>query len=226
MSKKLKCRSISDVHGKFNQLEIVECDMLIVAGDMGTVRDPIESNRVIRNFLEWLYFYPAKYKVVIPGNHDLAIERNYVTVDDFAEKGVTLLNHTSITIEEINIFGSPYTPTFGDGWAFNKDRSKISRYWDMIPEYTDILITHGPPLGVLDATSYKAKEINRCGCRALYNKVREIQPKYHIFGHIHPEDNNPNAGMMKIAGCNTTFINAAVLDLNYNIDNQGYTFDF
>lgn len=59
-----------------------------------------------------------------------------------------------------------------------KDACKL---WDSIPADTDILVTHGPPFGVLDRT------IQNCnaGCHYLLQKVMEIKPKYHLFGHIH-----------------------------------------
>ena len=51
-----------------------------------------------------------------------------------------------------------------------------------IPSDTDILITHGPPLGIQDANL----EGNRCGSEIIRRHVVErVQPKYHIFGHIH-----------------------------------------
>jgi len=38
-------------------------------------------------------------------------------------------------------------PVFCD-WAFNLERGEpLQKKWDLIPEDTDILITHGPPIG-------------------------------------------------------------------------------
>ena len=38
-------------------------------------------------------------------------------------------------------------PVFGN-WGFNIERGDpIQKKWDMIPDDTDILITHGPPIG-------------------------------------------------------------------------------
>ena len=74
------------------------------------------------------------------------------------------------------------TPEFFD-WAFMKKRgSDIDQVWRQIPKETDILITHGPPLGVLDL----CHSGHRSGCLSLLHHVLErVKPKYHIFGHIH-----------------------------------------
>jgi hypothetical protein len=37
------------------------------------------------------------------------------------------------------------------GWAFNADRGEeILKIWNKIPNNTDVLITHGPPIGETD----------------------------------------------------------------------------
>ena len=69
------------------------------------------------------------------------------------------------------------------GWAFNLERGlPCQEKWDLIPEEgVDILITHGPPLGHGDLCCHG----NRAGCLQLLHTVQRIQPKYHVFGHIH-----------------------------------------
>ena len=52
----------------------------------------------------------------------------------------------------------------------------------MIPDDTDILVTHTPPVGFGDLCCTGV----RAGCVELLNSVqRRIKPKYHIYGHIH-----------------------------------------
>ena len=54
--------------------------------------------------------------------------------------------------------------------------------WDKIPDDTDILITHTPPVGYGDLCCTGV----RAGCVELLNTVRlRVRPKYHIYGHIH-----------------------------------------
>lgn len=80
--------------------------------------------------------------------------------------------------------------------------------WDQIPLDTDVLITHGPPYGILDTTQGDA----HVGCKFLYERVQLVQPKLHVFGHIHEaygiqEDKDKSP---------TIFINAATCDLRYH----------
>lgn len=127
---------------------------------------------------------------------------------------VFYLCDTGITIEGINIWGSPITPTFFN-WAFNRDRgSNIAKYWDKIPQNTDILITHGPPSGILDRTISGSN----AGCGDLLKKIELIKPKYHLFGHIHEA-----YGVYETA--HTTFINGSILDEDYRISNPSVSFN-
>jgi Icc-related predicted phosphoesterase len=132
--------------------------------------------------------------------------------------GVIYLEHESVTIEGVKIFGSAYTPEFGKNWAFNVPKDKIAEKWAEIPDDTDILITHGPAKGILDLTQYDSrpgadgKSFYQCGCPELLERVLKVQPKYHIFGHIHSEKACPNAGMLHVQNCKTIFVNATVCD--------------
>ncbi len=84
----------------------------------------------------------------------------------------------------------------------------------MIPQDIDILITNGPPFGMLD----QIENGDHVGCNALLNKVETVQPKYHIFGHIHEGYGIINAKM-------TTFINASLLTEKYVYKNKPIEID-
>lgn len=85
------------------------------------------------------------------------------------------------TSHSFKVYGSPWQPEFYD-WAFNLNRGPESRaIWDKIPIDTDILITHGPPLGFGDLTA----DNFHCGCSDLLDVVLQKPPRLHIFGHIH-----------------------------------------
>lgn len=121
---------------------------------------------------------------------------------------------TDITIEGLNIWGSPITPWFFD-WAFNRKKGEeICRHWKLIPENTDILITHGAPFGILDRTE---SGVN-AGCEDLLAEIDLIKPKYHLFGHIHEW-----YGMRE--STHTTFVNGSILDQNNIIRNQPIVLD-
>jgi hypothetical protein len=109
------------------------------------------------------------------------------------------LEDESAIVAGVKIYGSPWQPYFG-GWAFNLRRGEpLAAMWAKIPDNTDILVTHSPPEGILDRNRWGEP----CGCRDLLARVREVQPRLHIFGHIHEA-----AGQSHDAG--TTFVNAAV----------------
>ncbi|MFN0204333.1 MAG: metallophosphatase domain-containing protein, partial [Bacteroidia bacterium] len=168
----MKFVAISDTHGRHNSLVLPEGDVLLHAGDISRKGDKAE----IREFMGWFKRQPFKYKVMIAGNHDFFFEK-YSVYDVQAEipDEVIYLNDSGCEIEGIRIWGSPIQPWFFD-WAFNRKRGEeIRKHWALIPENTDILITHGPPYGILDKV---VRDNSPVGCRDLLKKVQEIQPKY------------------------------------------------
>ena len=100
-------------------------------------------------------------------------------------------------------------------WAFNRQKgAEINKHWKLIPKETDILITHGPPFGILDRTisNYNA------GCEMLLKKVNQIKPKLHVFGHIHE-------GYGMVEKDKTFFANASSVNLNYQLVNAPIILD-
>lgn len=81
--------------------------------------------------------------------------------------------------------------------------------WSAIPSEIDLLITHGPPLDILDTD----REGIHAGCPELRKRVLEIKPKTHIFGHIHN-----GYGHVKIG--ETDFYNVSLLDEAYSLENK------
>ena len=100
--------------------------------------------------------------------------------NDSIPEGITMLIHERITIEGLNIFGSPYTPTYGN-WSFMKAREKIGRVWEVLPSGLDILITHGPPKGILDLTEDPEYNLLYCGDGALRKKVEKVKTRWFVF---------------------------------------------
>jgi hypothetical protein len=96
---------------------------------------------------------------------------------------VYYLENSSIDIEGLKIWGSPYSPTFGYGWGFNVDRGyDAAQIWNQIPLDTDIVITHSPIYGYNDRTSNTNENV---GCADLYHRLHEVKPHLHFAGHIH-----------------------------------------
>lgn len=209
----MKIWHISDTHTYHWLLDIPkDIDMVIFSGDCSNPREYILNRDEVLNFLVWFGNLPIKYKVYVAGNHDTSIEKRYINKFDFTDKGIIYLENESVEIEGIKIWGSPITPEFGVGWAWNRKREKIHKYWDLIPEDSDIVISHGPPFGILDATYDRSNNYDLCGCRNLMKRITKVNPKLCLFGHIHNFKDIQNQGTRTVTGLRTIFSNGSVVE--------------
>lgn len=208
----MKIVAISDTHGKHKWLKVPDGDMIICAGDV--------SSRGYKNeielFLNWFEKLPHPHKIFIAGNHDFFFENAPAKeIEALIPKNIIYLNDSGVTIDGINIWGSPITPFFFN-WAFNRNRGEeISQHWKLIPKQTDILITHGPVANILDRTIYG----EHVGCEDLKKVVSTIKPKYFIGGHIHEA-----YGVFETE--HTTYFNASVLNEKYTLKNEAFVFEY
>lgn len=202
----------SDTHTEHKLLEIPRgIDIAIFSGDCSNPRDPIRNEREVTDFLKWFSKLRIEHKIFVAGNHDVSIERGLVSRGDFVKYGIIYLENDYVVIDGIKIFGSPYQPTFGKGWAFNKARHSLDEVWAQIDQDTDIVVTHTPPKTILDV-SYYQNEIDHCGCNALKRHIlTRIKPKLHLFGHIHNCEEVINAGVLKLSAYDTIFSNGSVV---------------
>ncbi len=201
---------ISDTHGLHDQLEIPDGDVLIHAGDL-TRRGDLHEVRAFDNFLAGL---GHRHKLVIAGNHDFCFERQPAAARELLRHAVYLQDQ-AIEVCGIRFYGSPWQPWFYD-WAFNLRRgAEISAKWQLIPDDTQVLITHGPPLGHGDVTVCG----DAAGCADLLERIRQVKPRYHLFGHIHEA-----YGISEDAG--TTFVNASTCDFRYRPIQPPVVLDF
>lgn len=200
---------ISDTHLKHDSLPLPSGDMLVHAGDFSR-RGLVHEAQI---FLDWFSAQPHRHKVLVAGNHDFIAENEPALFESILPKNVIYLNDSGREVEGIKIWGSPIQPWFFD-WAFNRQRgADIRRHWDLIPADTELLITHGPPYGILDEVVRDPRPV---GCRDLLHKVSELhQLKLHVFGHIHE-----GYGRCEVGG--TLFLNASVLDENYHMKNKPF----
>jgi len=143
----LKIICISDTHGDHEQVRLPEGDVLVHAGDI--TAHGTEQN--VRDFIRWFSAQPYEQKLFTAGNHDTFVEQHQEKVQALcAEHGVVFLNDSGTTVNGVSFWGSPITPRFLD-WSFMRDAGDdIERHWNLIPEDTRILVTHGPVYGILD----------------------------------------------------------------------------
>jgi calcineurin-like phosphoesterase family protein len=226
---------VSDTHTCGRRIAVPDGDILLHAGDL-TLRG---TECEIRSELDWLASLPHKHKVFIAGNHDWYFDPNKpyqfrgwllasgTPVKDLLAEYPTLtyLQDSSVVVEGFTIYGSPWQPYYY-GWAFNYPQNVpdfAETIWSKIPLDTEILLTHGPPHGILDST-YPGD--TRAGCPELLK--REIQLpnlKLHVFGHLHEsygrEDVKDKANPSKIL----TFVNAAINTREYVPSNEPIVVD-
>lgn len=178
---------ISDTHGKHKNIKLRDqpVDIVIFSGDCSNYKDPYFNEKEVFKFIDWFGALPYKEKIFVAGNHDTSIEHGLVPLEAFKNAGITYLHNESYSTHGLNIWGSPYTPAFGTGWAFNLIDEHLKKCWDEIPENTDILISHGPCLAIQDRTIVN-NEIVTCGDKYIKEKIFTLpQIKLHCFGHIH-----------------------------------------
>jgi len=203
---------ISDTHMNHEKLVVPpDIDIVVHSGDASNARDPYRNESELVSFLCWFSGLSIPNKVFVPGNHDTSLERGLIKREWVESLGINLLLTEERTIDGLKFWGSPYTPRFGD-WAFMKDRSKINSVWEEIPEAVDVVVTHGPPYGVLDATYTRSNTTELVGCRALMKQLARRQVKFVLFGHIHATADIRNAGTRTIGGSDTVYSNGSCCD--------------
>lgn len=209
----MKIVAISDTHCRLRNVSIPDGDVLVHAGDL-TFQGNIQE---ISQELRELGRYTKNFKKIIlcAGNHDWLPQRNEPLMRQMCkDNGITYLQDESITVDGVKVYCSPHQPEFC-GWAFNLPRGlPLKEKWDLIPDDTDVLVTHGPPYGIMDVVPYPPGF--HAGCEDLYRRVMAMPNlRLHVFGHIHS-----GHGSVKIG--NTTFINASICTEEYKPVNKPF----
>lgn len=173
--------AISDVHGFWDLLAFPRADVLLVSGDLTN-----GSWKEVNAALKLLRRQPYKATIVIAGNNDECLDIPHLdhVKSLFAHSGAVYLCHEAYSLtmdgQTVNIFGSPYTPKFS-GMGFERYEDELEELCKDIPDGLDLLMTHGPALGILDKNGQK----HESGSEALRRAVDAKKPRVHVFGHIH-----------------------------------------
>jgi len=174
----MKILHLSDTHGLHHQIkDLPEADVIIHSGDISHNGD---ENEVL-DFLNWYIELPYSHKIFVTGNHDLCLW-DADGIEDLPEN-LYFLQDRGVEIDGVKFFGLGY------------DHSE-----QLIPSDTDIVVTHEPPVMILDSSAG-----THWGNAPLRNRILDIKPRYHLFGHAHN-----SYGTIKQDGI--VFSNASLLD--------------
>jgi Icc-related predicted phosphoesterase len=174
--------------------------------------------------MNWFTTQNAKHKVLIAGNHDFVFQNKERTKQLLElNPSITYLEDEFVNIDGIGIYGSPWSPVFGM-WAFMKHRNaELDEVWQKVPTdgSVDLLVTHTPRYGRFDVS---VRGNYNVGCEMLANRINDINPKVHVFGHIHEcggmikdETEVPVKGMVSL--------NASLLNIRYVLANPIWIWD-
>jgi len=171
------------------------------------------TEREIEDFNAWLGTLPHTDIVFVPGNHDRLFENDRHLAIALMSNA-TVLMHEEKTVQGQRVFGSPWTPWFHD-WAFNFRAHAAQSLWSKIQPGTDILVTHGPPNGIHDTVLRGGLNV---GCPELLAQIQKVQPRLHVFGHIHEGYGSSVVGGVR-------YINASIMDARYSATNKAQVID-
>lgn len=174
----MRILQLSDTHNQHARLaELPEADVVVHCGDFtenGTEEEVLD-------FLNWFAGLPYPHKLFVTGNHDLCLW-DAEGIEDLPD-GMHFLQDRGCVIDGVRFFGL----------AYNHPES-------LIPDGVDVLLTHEPPVMLLDKSAG-----THWGNAPLRRRVLEVKRRYHLYGHAHED-----WGVMKMEGI--VFSNGALLD--------------
>jgi len=154
------------------------------------------------------------HAIIVPGNHDACFETFPDAARGLFGANVYVLQDEPLVLGGITFYGSPWTPPFML-WHFMAEESRLAMLYRNMPEEVDVLVTHGPPHGILDP-GWKVLHV---GSTALAKAIDERKVRHHVFGHLHA------AGGRMIQRGETTFYNVAACDEAYKLINPPRVFE-
>jgi Icc-related predicted phosphoesterase len=118
--------------------------------------------------------------VFVMGNDDGILGSGSAWVTD---KGIVDINQRRAKLGKYSFVGYHYTSPFVGG-TFEKTEDEQEKDFRTLAKLIDentVLITHGPPWGILDTAS----DGKNVGSKALRYFIETRPPRLHLFGHIH-----------------------------------------
>lgn len=184
----------SDTHGAdLSAIPLDGIDVIVHSGDfqptkgrrMGERIRPVAESRYQERWIrkaapkiaEWA---GARLFLYLPGNHDF-----FHCVPDLEAAGVHIINLSgrTATVEGVSFYGYRFVPYLEGEWCGELREHEIAEHALEFPD-VDVLVTHSPPAGILDAAHG-----DRHGSTALANEYlyhREGRwPRVWLCGHVH-----------------------------------------
>ena len=211
--------AISDTHSYHRQVDVPPGDVFVCCGDI-TFKGEL---KIVEDFCAWMKILPHRHKICIFGNHEVGFEhgsKREPAIKMIKDAGAHYLEDSGIEIEGLKCYGSPITKRFFD-WEFNRSPgAEILRHWDMIPENTELLFTHGQPYGINDLAPRGFGEFEHVGDTDLLARVKQLPKlKAYIGGHLH----TPGGTQTTIDG--VIYANAAICTEQYKPTNKPIVID-
>lgn len=186
----MKILHLSDTHGLHHWLrDLPEADVVVHSGDFtmnGSEEETID-------FINWFCDLPHPHKIFICGNHDECL---FGAILSGLDSDVHYLCNSGVEIDGVKFYG---VPMFMDDCISNRQ----NEYYAQIPSDTNVLITHQPPYGIFDFD-----EDIHYGSEELLTSLVMINPRLHLFGHIHAQYGTTTNGI-------TLFSNGSIMESNY-----------
>lgn len=228
---------VADLHGNYPEME--PADLLIIAGDL-TARD---DEKGFMKFRAWLLKFPFTRIIIIPGNHDGYVHSRIMEEFDKCWNGewITYLcdsgtkfsyyppitkdmpDGTLIERRDFKIWGTPWSLWFPEinphCMAFTGSEQDLKEKYDLIPDDTDILISHSPFwLALDDIPNHDTGKPDYVGSKSLRDAVDRVKPDIFICGHIH--EHGGKELLYKHQGPNTRCFNASHVNEHYKPVNK------
>ncbi|KAL3857413.1 hypothetical protein ACJMK2_012087 [Sinanodonta woodiana] len=204
---------VSDTHMMHNEILLPNANILVHSGDFSkaSLSRLIFRSSAFEELTREIDIYfekvPIKHKLLVAGNHEVSFPGHSANEIQSRLQHVTYLQDSSLEVEGIKFYGSPWTSNrwYSLAKAFTEDGRRLIRKWEKIPSDTDVLVTHMPPLNIGDLAAKIIKvlsilrtegacrvcnkrhvDFDHWGCQLLLDTVlNRVRPKIHMYGHVH-----------------------------------------
>lgn len=223
----MKIAVLSDTHGNFPNEPLLldqEIDLLLVVGDIaGGSHTTNAQYKSMAKFIKWVKDINPKKCLITPGNHDYW---DWKEIFKYRQNSglISCLIDSYYDYEGLIVYGTPWSLPFLN-WNWMKDEDRLEIYYDNIPTETDILMSHGPALGMCDMPLQPVRgkyKFEHMGSMALLKALWEREIPRVFSGHIHSAIHQD---VMLAPNHNTICSCVSILDEEYKYKYQPKIFE-